>query len=182
VSASVSVPLAFAIFPTPLGDCGIAWSTRGVCGVQLPEASAAVTRSRLARRLGEGVESIPTAAVSEAIAGVRGLLRGEPLSLAEIVLDDSALADFARRVYGITRRIPPGATRTYGEIAAELGDPTAARAVGRALGQNPYPLIVPCHRVLAAQNRSGGFSAYGGVTTKLRLLEIERQRIPFALS
>jgi len=75
-----------------------------------------------------------------------------------------------------------GGTRTYGEIAAELGDPTAARAVGRALGQNPYPLIVPCHRVLAANSRVGGFSAYGGITTKLRLLEIERQRLPFALS
>jgi methylated-DNA-[protein]-cysteine S-methyltransferase len=178
----VSAPVAFAIFETTIGDCGIAWSARGVCGVQLPEASAVATRSRLQRRLGEGLESPPTAAISEAIAGVQGLLRGEPLPLTGIVLDETSLADFAHRVYEITRRILPGATRTYGEIAAELGDPTAARSVGRALGQNPCPLIVPCHRVLAAQNRSGGFSAYGGTTTKLRLLEIERRRIPFALS
>jgi methylated-DNA-[protein]-cysteine S-methyltransferase len=178
----MTTALGFAIFDTALGSCGIAWSERGICGVQLPEASAQATRARVRRRLGSVAEAPPADSILEAIAGVQGLLRGEPQDLTDVVLDSTGVADFARRVYVITRRIPPGSTRTYGEVAAELGDPTAARAVGRALGENPYPLIVPCHRVLAAQNRAGGFSAYGGVTTKLRLLEIERRRIPFALT
>jgi methylated-DNA-[protein]-cysteine S-methyltransferase len=172
----------FAIFETALGHCGIAWSGRGVCGVQLPEASERATRERLQRRFAAAAESPPRAAIDEAIAGIQALLRGEPEPLGDISLDPAGVAEFARRVYVVTRRILPGSTRTYGEIARELGDPTAARAVGRALGDNPYPLIVPCHRVLAAQNRAGGFSAYGGVTTKLRLLEIERRRTPFALT
>ena len=178
----MTTAIGFAIFDTPLGSCGIAWSEPGVCGVQLPEASEQATRARLRRRFGSVAEAPPTEPIRAAIAGLRGVLRGEPQDLADVVLDSTGVADFARRVYVITRRIPPGSTRTYGEIATELGDPTAARAVGRALGDNPYPLIVPCHRVLAAQNRAGGFSAYGGVTTKLRLLEIERQRFPFALT
>jgi methylated-DNA-[protein]-cysteine S-methyltransferase len=172
----------FALFETALGHCGIAWSGRGVCGMQLPEASEQATRTRLLRRFGNAVESPPPDAIREAIAAIQGLLRGEPEPLVDVVLDPAGIADFAARVYVVTRGILPGSTRTYGEIATELGDRSAARAVGRALGDNPYPLIVPCHRVLAAHNRTGGFSAYGGVTTKLRLLEIERQRIPFALT
>jgi methylated-DNA-[protein]-cysteine S-methyltransferase len=172
----------FALFDTVLGGCGIAWSEQGVCGVQLPESSAAATRARLLRRLGTAAEASPTQPIRAAIAGIQALLRGEPRDLADVLLDSTQIADFAQRVYVVTRRIAPGSTRTYGEIATELGDASAARAVGRALGDNPYPLIVPCHRVLAAQNRAGGFSAYGGVTTKLRLLEIERRRIPFALT
>ena len=92
------------------------------------------------------------------------------------------MSEFDTAVYRVARDIPPGETLTYGEIAERLDDPGAARAVGQALGANPIPIIIPCHRVLAAGGRAGGFSAPGGVATKLELLEIERRRTPFTLT
>jgi methylated-DNA-[protein]-cysteine S-methyltransferase len=108
-----------------------------------------------------------------AIEGVVALLSGEKRDLSAIALDTTEVPEFHRRVYAVARAVPPGSTITYGEIATRLGDPTAARAVGQALGRNPFALIVPCHRVLAAGGNAGGFSASGGATTKLRLLAIE---------
>ena len=104
------------------------------------------------------------------------LLAGEPSDLSAAPLDLDGVPAFHRRVYDLARRIPPGETLTYGEIAGRLGDPSQARAVGQALGANPIPILVPCHRVFAANGRMGGFSAPGGVSTKLRLLEIEGAR------
>ena len=92
------------------------------------------------------------------------------------------MSEFDSAVYRVARTIPPGETLTYGEIARRLDEPGAARAVGQALGANPIPVIIPCHRVLAAGDRAGGFSAPGGVITKLKLLEIERRNVPFALT
>ena len=103
-------------------------------------------------------------------------MRGEALDLREVVLDLSRLTPFQRGVYAIARAIPPGQTRTYGDVARELGDVGLSRAVGQALGHNPFAPIVPCHRVLAAGNRPGGFSAEGGAATKLRMLAIEGAR------
>jgi methylated-DNA-[protein]-cysteine S-methyltransferase len=165
----------YTLFGTAIGRCGIAWTDRGVCAVQLPHADDADTGRRLARHFG-AVESAPPPAVRQAIERIASLLAGGSDDLADIALDIDGLPDFERRVYDEARRIPPGRTATYGQIASALGEPGAARAVGRALGRNPYPLIVPCHRVLAAGGGYGGFSAPGGVTTKLRLLAIERAR------
>jgi methylated-DNA-[protein]-cysteine S-methyltransferase len=151
-----------ALFDTALGRCGIAWTETSIVGVQLPEAPGA-GRARLLQRFPDAVESAPPPRVQRAAAGIAALLRGEAPDLDWIELDMSAVAEFDRR----------GTTRTYGEIAAQIGDPGAARAVGQALGRNPFPVIVPCHRVLAAAGRPGGFSASGGVATKLRMLAIE---------
>ncbi len=169
-------------FDTAVGRCAIAWSERGVVGVQLPEATDAATRARMQRRFPSAAEETPPPAVQAAIDGIVGLLAGEESALSGVALDLRSVPEFHRAVYEVARRIAPGETLTYGEIAAQLGDPGAARGVGQALGQNPIPIIVPCHRVLAAGGRAGGFSAPGGVMTKLRLLEIERRRIPFALT
>jgi methylated-DNA-[protein]-cysteine S-methyltransferase len=163
----------FALFETALGACGIIWSARGVCGVQLPEKDASATRARLMRRHPAAEEAAPPAAVQRAIDGIIALLAGEKRDLTGIAIDDEAQTDFTKRVYAIARTIPPGATMTYGEIAERLGDKTLARAVGQAMGENPTPIIMPCHRVLAAGGKTGGFSASGGVVTKLRLLTIE---------
>jgi methylated-DNA-[protein]-cysteine S-methyltransferase len=164
--------LGVALFDTALGRCGVAWGERGIVGVQLPEPAGA-ERARLLRRFPDAVETPPPQGVLQAAAGIAALLRGESPDLDSITLDMRAVAEFDRCVLDATRRIPRGATRTYGEIAAEIGDPGAARAVGQALGRNPFPVIVPCHRVLAAAGRPGGFSAHGGVSTKLRMLAIE---------
>jgi methylated-DNA-[protein]-cysteine S-methyltransferase len=166
----------FALFETAIGPCGIAWGERGVVGVQLPERSEARTRARLRRRFPEAREAPPPPHVQCAIEGIAALLEGERRDLADVDLDMAGVPAFERGVYEVARAIAPGATLTYGEIAARLGAPGEARAVGEALGQNPFPLVVPCHRVLAANGRIGGFSANGGIATKLRLLSIERAR------
>lgn len=164
------------IFDTQIGPCGIAWGDRGVIAVQLPEGDEAKTRARLLRRCPHAREAAPPAAVQDAIEGIISLLRGERHDLSAIALDMDGLPSFDRRVYEVARTIAPGATLSYGEISARLGARDLAREVGQALGRNPFPIIVPCHRVLAAGGKAGGFSANGGVTTKLRLLTIERAR------
>ncbi len=163
----------FTFFETPIGRCAVGWSERGVVAVQLPEARPAETRARLLRRIPEAREARAPREVERALEGIRTLMRGEPSDLASITLDMEGVPPFHRRVYEIARTIPAGATLSYGEVAARLGAPGSARAVGQALGRNPFPIIVPCHRVLAAGGKLGGFSAKGGISTKLRLLAIE---------
>jgi methylated-DNA-[protein]-cysteine S-methyltransferase len=168
--------LGWAFFDTALGGCAIAWGDAGLVGVQLPEADEAATRRRMQQRFASATEQplaqMP-AEVQAAIAGVRALLRGEPVDLSRTRLDMRGVPDFQRRVYELALTIAPGQTLTYGELARRLGEPGAARAVGRALGANPFAPVVPCHRVLAVGGRTGGFSAHGGAATKLRLLAIE---------
>ncbi len=163
----------FALFETAIGACGIVWTARGVCGVQLPEADRAATRARVERRFPNASEAAPPPEIQTAIDGIVALLSGEQHDLSHIVIDDAHISAFNRKVYKIARAIPPGQTMTYGDIAERLGDKALARAVGQAMGENPTPIIMPCHRVLAANGRTGGFSAPGGVVTKLRLLTIE---------
>jgi methylated-DNA-[protein]-cysteine S-methyltransferase len=166
--------IGFSLFDTAIGACGIAWSERGIAGVQLPEGSAPETRARLRRRFPEARQARPPAPVRRAIEGVVALLRGEASALETVALDMDGVPSFHRRVYEVARTIPPGTTLSYGEVAARLGEPGAARDVGQALGQNPFAIIVPCHRVLAANRKVGGFSARGGIRTKLRLISSER--------
>jgi methylated-DNA-[protein]-cysteine S-methyltransferase len=166
----------FAIFDTAIGRCGIAWGARGVAGVQLPEAGESETRTRLLHRFPAAGEMPPPTEVQSAVDCITALLRGEASDLSIIALDMSLVPAFHRRVYEAARTIPPGMTLSYGEIAAQIGAPGAARAVGQALGRNPFPIVVPCHRVLAAGGKIGGFSAQGGVATKRRMLAIEGVR------
>jgi methylated-DNA-[protein]-cysteine S-methyltransferase len=154
------------IFSTPLGLCGVTWGDAGITGVEMPG-------SPVLRGAREGDVAGAPEAIREAVAGVRALLEGEARDLRDVVVDESILDPFRREVLRATRAIGPGATRSYGEIARAVGAPDAARAVGTALGANPYPIIVPCHRVLAADGALTGFSAPGGVVTTRRLLEIE---------
>jgi methylated-DNA-[protein]-cysteine S-methyltransferase len=165
--------LNFALFETAIGCCALIWSKRGVAGVQLPEASASATRTRVLRRFPAASEAPLPPKAQSAIDGIVALLRGEVSDLNGIAIDNEGVPEFNARVYAVARTIPPGQTLSYGEIAERLGDRTLAREVGQALGQNRTPLIVPCHRVLAAGGKTGGFSASGGVVTKLRLLTIE---------
>lgn len=162
-------PVGFALFDTAIGWCGIAWSARGVTRFALPEANPEVTRARLAR---DAPEAEPPPEITAAIALVTRHVAGEPADLEAITVDLDGVPDFHREVYAALRRVPAGRTVTYGALAHSLGKPGAARAIGQAMGKNPIPVIVPCHRVLAA-NATGGFSAPGGVTTKAKLLAAE---------
>jgi methylated-DNA-[protein]-cysteine S-methyltransferase len=163
----------FTLFDTAIGWCGVAWSDRGLVGVQLPEAGEAQTRARMLQRFPAAAEIAPPHKVQLAIDNIVALLCGEPIDLSTIELDMEDVAPFHRRVYEVARAIPPGKTLAYGDVAARAGTPGAARAVGQALGRNPFPIIVPCHRVVAAGGKIGGFSAHGGTATKRRMLAIE---------
>ena len=169
--------LGFCLFDTAIGACGIAWSEDAIAGVQLPETTRDGTAQRLQRHNGPLPESPAPAWVRGAIARIQALLQGARDDLADLPLDFSGVPEFHQRVYAVARAIPPGEVLTYGEVARRLGEPGASRAVGQALGHNPFAPVVPCHRVLAAGGRSGGFSAEGGALTKLRMLEIEGARL-----
>ncbi|MDP8912963.1 MAG: methylated-DNA--[protein]-cysteine S-methyltransferase [Pseudomonadota bacterium] len=167
---------ALTIFDTAIGRCALMWRGGLIVGAALPEASEAGLRASLKRRFPGSGEADPPPFVQAAVEAVVRLLSGKAEDFSGLALDMEDLPAFDRSVLEETRRIPCGETRTYGEIAFALASPGAARAVGRALGRNPLPIIIPCHRVLAASGRSGGFSAPGGASTKLRILEIEGAR------
>jgi methylated-DNA-[protein]-cysteine S-methyltransferase len=173
----VAVTAGWCTFDTAIGTCALAWSDQGIVCCQLPERDERALRARMQRRYPGVSEMQPPATAREVIDRVRALLAGaaDPLLDVPLVMDD--VPEFNQRVYEIARAIPPGRTLTYGDIARQLGDVALSRAVGQALGHNPFAPIVPCHRVLAAGSASGGFSADGGVATKLRMLQIEKAQL-----
>ncbi|HEX4709927.1 methylated-DNA--[protein]-cysteine S-methyltransferase [Phenylobacterium sp.] len=163
----------FTLFETEIGWAGLAWNDKGLVGVHLPEREPDTSRRSFERRFPGAVEAPAPESLAPTIAGIRALMRGEKADLSAAPLDLARVPEFNARVYEIARAIPPGETLTYGEIAVKLGDKLLARDVGAALGKNPWPIVVPCHRVTAANGKPGGFSARGGVNTKLKLLTIE---------
>ena len=167
----------FALFATALGDCAVTWNELGLSGVWLPDTSAGRLRSRLARRSPQVLEAAPPAPVAAAIAAMTRLLGGERIDLLDIRIDDSGLDAFDRHVYAAARGIAPGYAVTYAALAARVGGAASARAVGQSLARNPFPIVVPCHRVVAADGALGGFSAPGGSATKRHLLTIENARL-----
>lgn len=166
------MPLARCLFDTPIGACGLVWGEAGVARVQLPEATTVDTARRLLSLHPSSVERPAEGAARQVVDAIVASISGERTELGWVALDYAGCTPFQRRVYELSRAIPQGETRTYGQLARALGDAAVARAVGRALGQNPFAIVVPCHRVLAASGM-GGFSAGGGVETKLRLLDLE---------
>jgi methylated-DNA-[protein]-cysteine S-methyltransferase len=167
----------FTLFETPIGTCGIAWGPRGIVGASLPAKNAATSRAAMLKRFPDAVEGAPPQEVQAAIDDIVALLHGEKPDLKNAKLDFGHVPAFHRRVYDLARAIPPGEVLTYGDVAKRLGDPAAARAVGQALGANPFPIIVPCHRVLATGGKTGGFSAPLGLKTKMQMLTIERAKL-----
>jgi len=161
------------LFETAIGRCGIAWRPEGLAGLHLPEASEAASLARLRRRFPGLAPAAPPPPVAAAIVRITAFLAGAKDDFRDLGLDFSGLGAWERNVYEEARAIPAGTTITYGTLAARTGDPSLARAVGQALGRNPWPIVVPCHRILAAGNRIGGFSAPGGSVAKERLLRME---------
>jgi methylated-DNA-[protein]-cysteine S-methyltransferase len=162
-------------FETPVGVCGLAWDAHArLAGSLLPGDGLVAT---MTRRHGEGPAKDVPAFAQAWISRLRAVMAGAGDDLVDIPLADEDAPDFHRRVWSLARAIAPGHTRTYGELALDLGEPGAARAVGQALGANPFAPFVPCHRILAAQGGAGGFSAPGGTRTKLQLLTLEQARL-----
>ncbi len=164
---------AYTIFDTGIGRCGIAWGQAGIVGVQLPEAREIETRKRLFQLYPEARETRPPLNVELAIEAIVALLRGESGDFSDVTLDMDGIHAFNQRVYQITRMIPRGETRTYGEIAARLGASGAVHSVAQAIARNPFVIIIPCHRVLEAGGYADKISPHGGVISKRRLLSIE---------
>lgn len=165
-----------AVFPTAIGECAIAWNDAGLVAIWLPSASPGALRRRLRSRWPDAEPAELSGEVAEIVEAIARLLAGEHVGFATARLDLSDTDDFDRRVYAVTRGIAAGQVLTYGEIAARIAGGATAREVGQSLGRNPWPIVVPCHRVVAAGNALGGFSAPGGTATKRRLLAIERAR------
>jgi methylated-DNA-[protein]-cysteine S-methyltransferase len=162
------------IFETALGFCGIAWNSTGVTRFQLPAQSAEVTERSLQRRLTGATPGAAPPGVSETIAAVRRYFEGEKVDFSDCTLDLHEQDELYRQIYFAARRTGWGRTTTYGTLARELSlGPQAARDVGQAMANNPVPLIIPCHRVLAAGGKLGGFSAPGGAAAKVRMLALE---------
>jgi methylated-DNA-[protein]-cysteine S-methyltransferase len=166
----------FAIFETSLGWAGLAWNQTGLVAVRLPTAEPSKARAALQRRVPDATEAAPPPVIAAVIADIRDLLAGGKPDFAEAPLDLSRTPEFHAQVYAVARAIAPGETLTYGEVAERLGDKSLAREVGQALGHNPWPIVVPCHRVTAAGGKLGGFSAPRGAATKLKLLALEGAR------
>ncbi|MBU3947296.1 MAG: MGMT family protein [Proteobacteria bacterium] len=172
---------SYIIFNTSLGPCGISWveddddrsSMPAVTCLQLPEATKKLTECKIVQNSCARKSSLPPLMITNIIRKVCRHLDGELQEFLDVVVELPRASPFAQRVYGAARKIPAGKTTTYGEIAKSLKCPAAARAVGQALGRNPIILIIPCHRVLAAGGKLGGFSAHGGLETKSNLLSIE---------
>ena len=161
------------LLPTAIGTCAVAWRGDVIVGVALPEADEAATERHLRRTVPDAGRATPPPVVRAVLDGIVALLAGEPVDLSDVAVDVPLDSDFARRVHEVVRAIPPGETLTYGQVAERVGEPGGAQAVGRVMGSNPVPIIVPCHRVVGSGGRPVGFSAPGGVATKQRILRIE---------
>jgi methylated-DNA-[protein]-cysteine S-methyltransferase len=168
----------YLIFETATGFCGIAWSDFGVTRFQLPTKSAEAAERTLLRRAPDAKRAEPPPEVAEVVAKVTRYFRGEATDFSDVRLDLGDRNAFFGQIYAAARKVAWGETTTYGSLAKLLGaGPEAARDVGEAMAKNPVPLIIPCHRVLAAGGKIGGFSAPGGSTTKIRMLELEGVRL-----
>jgi len=173
MTATGDTVCGYHLFDTTIGTCGVVWSARGLLRVQLPERDRRSTERRLAASARAALEPSLAGSIAEAVVLLRRYFAGERVDLTRVVLDLPERGELVARIYAATRAVPWGSTATYGEIARVVGAPGAAQAVGQAMGRNPCPVIIPCHRVLASGDRIGGFSAYGGAITKKRLLALE---------
>lgn len=159
------------VFDTALGEFGIGWTDAGVARLQLPGADHAALLERINRDGAQAGE--PTRAIEAVINQIEDYADGEAVDFSAVPLDLEKVPEFNRRAYALLLAIGWGTTTTYGVLARQLGDVALSRAVGAAMGANPVPLIIPCHRVLASDGRPGGFSAPGGAESKLRMLALE---------
>ncbi|WP_035616804.1 methylated-DNA--[protein]-cysteine S-methyltransferase [Hyphomonas johnsonii] len=164
----------FHLFDTAIGACGLAWTDAGIISVQLPEASEAATEARLGRTCAAAWTDALPRDIAACGEGMQRYFSGEAVDFSDVTLDTRRINAFRASVYDALRKVMWGETTSYGALARDIGDPGAARAIGAVMGKNPWPLVVPCHRVLAASGKIGGFSAFGGRATKRLMLQLEK--------
>ncbi|RFB78751.1 methylated-DNA--[protein]-cysteine S-methyltransferase [Methylovirgula sp. 4M-Z18] len=169
----MSTDYHYRLFDTAFGPCGLAWGEDGIVSLRIPGEDAATIERRLRQLTGKHAPSTPPKVILHAIVKIQAYLDGRDVSFDDVKLDVSACEPLHQKVYAAARALPYGRTMTYGEMAKSIGQPEGARDVGYALSRNPIAIIIPCHRILAAGNQIGGFSAYGGTKTKERLLILE---------
>jgi methylated-DNA-[protein]-cysteine S-methyltransferase len=174
---TLSESRAHTLFDTPIGPCGIAWSEHAVTRLQLPEVDRRATEQRLRATGAHGSPGVPPPDIGRIIADVQLYLTGQKIDFGSVALDLTSVSPLYQTVYHAARAVAWGHTATYGELAHKISAPESARAVGQALGRNPIPIIIPCHRILAKGDKLRGFSAYGGIVTKERLLVLEGLRL-----
>ncbi|HWG03941.1 MAG TPA: methylated-DNA--[protein]-cysteine S-methyltransferase [Beijerinckiaceae bacterium] len=168
----------YLVFDTAMGFCGIGWNAVGVTRFLLPAHDAQATERALQRRTPGAAAGLPPPRIIATIAAARLYFEGQRIDFSDVTLDLGGQDPFFQEIYTAARRIAWGETTTYGALAKALGaGPEAARDVGQAMAKNPAALIIPCHRVLAAGNKPGGFSAPGGTSSKLRMLALEGVRL-----
>lgn len=166
-----ALPMETTIFDTALGEFGIGWTDAGLARLQLPGLDRAGLLERINRSGAQSGE--PPRAIETLINRIEDYAEGSAMDFSDVALDLAGVSDFNRRAYDLLIAVPWGATTTYGAMARQLGDVGLSRAVGAAMGANPIPLVIPCHRVLASDGKPGGFSAPGGAEAKVRMLALE---------
>jgi methylated-DNA-[protein]-cysteine S-methyltransferase len=174
---TLSESQAHHLFDTAIGPCGIAWGEGAVTRLQLPEANRRATEQRLRATGAHSFPGVPPPDIERIIANIQLYLAGQKIDFSTVALDLTGASPFHQMIYHAARAVPWGQTTTYGELAHQIGAPESARAVGQALGRNPIPIIIPCHRILAKGDKLRGFSAYGGIAAKERLLVLEGLRL-----
>jgi methylated-DNA-[protein]-cysteine S-methyltransferase len=172
VSSTISASPRYDVFDTAIGLCGIAWNSKEIINVQLPSRDLESLKLRL-EVFGEPGDCESVVFVSRAVRKIRLHLAGKPQNFEDVPIDLRRFPQFHQNVYRTLQKIPTGSVTTYGDLAGLAGSPLAARAVGQAMAKNQYPIIIPCHRVLSGGGKLGGFSSFGGLDTKVQLLEIE---------
>ncbi|QYO75142.1 methylated-DNA--[protein]-cysteine S-methyltransferase [Devosia salina] len=163
--------MEIALFDTALGRFGLGWTERGLARALLPGDDDAAMLERLTRA--GGTQAEPSRAIAALMDRIEDYAEGEAIDFSDVSIDLSGVPDFHRRAYELLLEVRWGQTITYGALARRLGDVGLSRAVGQAMGANPIPLIIPCHRVLASDGKPGGFSAPGGGASKLKMLALE---------
>lgn len=172
MSGKMTPEIRYALFETLVGPCGIAWGEAGLVAVQLPEGDPATTEQRLRDKGVHGAEA-PSGEIADCIAGLQAYFEGETVDFGGLLLDWRRVSRSDRAIYELLREVPFGTMVTYGDLANRAGMPGGAQAIGAAMSRNPWPIVVPCHRVVAASGRLGGFSAFGGAMLKRKLLAME---------
>ena len=163
-------PIYYFLFKTPLGWCGVVDSTKGVLRVEIGYPGREPLLKKIVNRFGN--RQVNDGVRRDLVNGITRYFSGEKV-LFNCAMDWSSLSPFQRKVFKEAMKVPYGTAVAYGNLACRIGCPNGSQAVGGALSKNPFPLLIPCHRIIRGDRKLGGFSAPGGIALKRKLLRLE---------